>query len=633
MPSVITNTGWTATSFNLPGQEAKARAIHAKSHDEQLIRQKGVLLGVVDGSPSGSCHEKAAEIVSQTLLKSYYAPESGSDPVEALRYAVQNSVMALDTIKDARCSELSIALVAAVVQGSHVYIARVGDPVIYACNNDRITLITTDPIDYGSISEASAEIEPGDRLLLCTTTVTASLDDESLQALMKANIAASKAVDSIRIEFMRMAKLQHGAAGVFDYEVEQPNVIDQTLRRPETAPLPETVVEQMPARSALAPSLRSASDAADAALSAVPMSRAPRSGQRAMGDGSIAVERFNVPQPQAQPLPETGNADRIPVEYARSNDGAQEKMWPSNTAYTAPVEEMLPKTRTGQGTPPEEPIAARRGQRSAEAEAAELALVLAKPAKAGKAAKPSKKDDKKDKDADNRENWSQVAAAALKPIVNVGKVQPFQGEAIIIPARRTPKAFGIERIPVARRRGLLPDPFWLRVMGAASLLAVPLVICALSYATGLLGSATSRASMAVGLITPTSTSTPTSTPTNTPTPTATPVPPTPTATVIPPTATFVPTQTPFVVIITAVPTQTPVPTETPVPPAPAPTLEASATPTQVAGSGTTRRVVRSRPVVVRRRATPVPPRVVRPVVRPPVQNNGGGQPPLPPPPP
>jgi hypothetical protein len=165
MSSGKTSTGWTGAAFCLPGKSANSRATFAKAGDVNAIRLKGVLQCVTDGSPSGGCHDMVAEVVSQSLFKSYYGPEAGSDTIEALRYAVQNSVQTLDDLKDPRCTDLSVSVAAVVVQDNQAFIAYVGDALVYAVNAERIALLTASAPDFSAISEASLTLAAGDRIV------------------------------------------------------------------------------------------------------------------------------------------------------------------------------------------------------------------------------------------------------------------------------------------------------------------------------------------------------------------------------------------------------------------------------------------------------------------------------------
>jgi hypothetical protein len=457
----------------------------------------------------------------------------------------------------------------------------------------------------------------------------------SLHAIFNANSSAALAVDAIRAEILRVGLTAHGAMTIFDHAITVPEAALNTLpiAVQHSVELPVSTASADPSAQAANQRMRQASAAADAALSAQPGPRPTRSGQRPIIGESQLDEAFSAAAITPDPLPAPTH-DSVPVEYARTTSEQEERLWRESANFSAPDEEVMPQPRSGQGDATPQAVAARRGQRSVDADAEDLKMIMA----GKKTAEPSKSDKAQ---TASRETSASVATERPR-VAAVGRVQPFNGEAIIIPAKRSSRINDVKPIPVAGRKAWLPDPMWMRVMGLASLLAVPLVLCSIAWATGLLGSATNRSMIAVGMITPipTNTATPTATatllPTNTPTPTATPL---PTKTPVP---TIVPTQTPFVVVITAVPTQTPIPTETAVPPtAAAPvateTAQPTATPGVVTGEGNTRRVVRRRPIV-RAQPTAVPAR--RPVVRRPAApapvrapSNGGGQPPLPPPPP
>ncbi len=235
-------TGWTAISFSLPGKEAKARSIATKPGDDHVIRQKGVLFAVIDGASSASCHDKAAEVAGQALIKSYYSAEAGTQPIEALRYAVQHAVMALDAIKEPRCGGLAIALSAAVVQGESLYISRVGDANAYLASNDKLVLLTDYPVDFNAIAESGATLQPGDRILLCTEGVSQVVGEEELERALSDFSSAARSTESVRSTFVRTLKSDHGALAVFDFQVPQ-------TERPTAAAVAVPTLEAIPAPS------------------------------------------------------------------------------------------------------------------------------------------------------------------------------------------------------------------------------------------------------------------------------------------------------------------------------------------------------------------------------------------------
>ena len=306
-------TGWTAISFSLPGKEAKARSIATKPGDDHVIRQKGVLFAVIDGAPSASCHDKAAEVAGQALIKSYYSSEAGTQPIEALRYAVQHAVMALDAIKEPRCGGLAIALCAAVVQGESLFISRVGDANAYLASNDKLVLLTDDPCDFNAISESSATLQPGDRILLCTEGVSQVVSAEEMERALCDFSSAVRSAESVRSTFVRTLKSDHGALAVFGFQVpqaERATAAAVSVPTLDAIPAPSRESQATLARAPKAEPVSAAATAtpepATAQAPEIPASRVVEPEPVMAQAREIPASRMVEPEPamaQAQPAP------------------------------------------------------------------------------------------------------------------------------------------------------------------------------------------------------------------------------------------------------------------------------------------------------------------------------------------
>ncbi len=330
-------TGWTAISFSLPGKEAKARSIATKPGDDYVIRQKGVLFAVIDGAPSASCHDKAAEVAGQALIKSYYSAEAGTQPIEALRYAVQHAVMALDAIKEPRCGGLAIALSAAVVQGESLYISRVGDANAYLASNDKLVLLTDDPVDFNAISESGATLQPGDRILLCTEGVSQVVSEEELERALGDFSSAARSAESVRSTFVRTLKSDHGALAVFDFQVpqaERATAAAVEVPSLEAIPAPTRESKATPAR---APKAEPVAVAADMPEPATAQARAiPAS--RMVEPEPVAAQVPVQPEP-AREEPRMRAATHEPSAFAQAEPAAPA------AENAAPQEDVAPSIR------------------------------------------------------------------------------------------------------------------------------------------------------------------------------------------------------------------------------------------------------------------------------------------------
>jgi hypothetical protein len=681
--AIVAKTAWAANAFNLPGKEGKARGFATNIGDDKFLAERGALLAVVDGGPSAGCHAQAADLVGQTLLKAYYnAPykaEAGPfDPVDVLRESVQQAVVALESLKSARCSELSVALAAVVVLNGELFIARVGDGMVYASNPANTVSLTSDEIDFGTIQEIRAALQPGDRVLVATEGVVAALGNDGLHESLIAPGDALKTGEVLRSAFLRAPKMPYGAIALYDYELIQSQVgkiAAAAYAAAEATPPAEPekiahVAAQTPAPPPPTPVLVTRKPVpgeqmthaeliakTDATLAANSSGYAPRSGQaplpvipeipetdnssfeesapvnepepmHSMSATQVELAEPHAPvSPEARLSPFSTPDDKHDLDTPAPAAPAPRALAPTTQTYVPEPGEQVQEARLGQGYR-ETLIKSRRGQPNQDERAAEPVI------------------------NNGVRNTRKTVAPMLEdpkhPVPNVGKVQSEIGRPLIAPAmaKRAPNKFKvvINKVPMSERATGSRDPWYLGLFTRAGLLALLLVPCLMLAVTGLVSAWTTRAGIATGLITATPI------PTATPLPTETPV---PTATFIP-SSTPLPTYTPFPTY-TPYPSPTPVPaTETPIPPTqtpfvvtatPEPTAETvpTSTPALVAGESRSRQAVRRRVAptprpAVRRRviptARPVAPRPSQPRPAPP---SGGGSAngfgPLPPPPP
>ncbi len=649
--AIVAKTAWAANSFNLPGKEGKARAYAAGSSEENLLAERGALLAVIDGGPSAGCHAQAADLVGQTLLKAYYAapapaPDSAFNPVEVLRESVQQAVLALDTMKSGRCSELSVALAAVVVLNGELFIARVGDCMVYASNPGSTVTLTTDEVDFGAIQETRAVLQPGDRVLAASEGVVAALGEDGLHAALIAPGDAFKTGEALRSTFLRTPKMPYGAIAIYDHELIQSPVgkIAAAAYAASSAPdAPEPQATVAPTQTYVPGEHMTRAELiakTDATLAANSADSTPRAGQDPLqgipvsdnsafdesgSPGAVTHDAVHVTPgardasaaPEVRSAPFSTPDEAHHLEPLQSAATAPRGLAPTTQTYVPEPGEQVQTARLGQGHR-EIVITARRGQPNLDERAAEPVI--------------------KDGVRNTRKALAQMLEEPKHPVPDVGRVQSSVDKPLIVPSmsKRAPNKFKvvINKASTRERATGGRDPWYLGLFTRAGLLALLLVPCLMLAVTGVINSWTVRAGMAVGVITAT------------PSPTATPVPtdtPVPTATFIP-SSTPLPTYTPF-------PTYTPYPSPTPLPPTDTPppptqtpfvvtatpdaTSEAvpTSTPALTAGESRSRRAVRRRAVptrqpVVRRRVVPT----ARPVApRPAPPSNGFG--PLPPPPP
>ena len=185
--------------------------------DEAQSRLKGSIFVVADGMGGHLAGEVASKEAVKKVMEEYYAAPS-PDPGESLGRAISaaNHLVREHALSDPAKSGMGTTLVAAVIIGSNVYIANVGDGRAYGINNETSTQITRDhswveeQIEVGILTREQAQKHPqrnvitralgrrqtveadlfegkllaGDALLLCTDGVCGPLtEDQMTQAV------------------------------------------------------------------------------------------------------------------------------------------------------------------------------------------------------------------------------------------------------------------------------------------------------------------------------------------------------------------------------------------------------------------------------------------------------------------
>jgi protein phosphatase len=113
--------------------------------DEAQIRLKGSIFIVADGMGGHLAGEVASKEAVRRVMEEYYADPS-PDPGESLGRAISaaNHLLHEHASSDPAKSGMGTTLVAAVIIGSSVHIANVGDSRAYGISKDTIHQITRD---------------------------------------------------------------------------------------------------------------------------------------------------------------------------------------------------------------------------------------------------------------------------------------------------------------------------------------------------------------------------------------------------------------------------------------------------------------------------------------------------------
>jgi serine/threonine protein phosphatase PrpC len=187
----------------------------------------GALYAVADGVGGEAAGEAASRLAVETFLRSYHEAPAGNVS-ERLRYAVHqaNSVVYASAEQDHRAT----TLVSAAVVGDLLHVANVGDSRLYIVRDGDVTQISQDhswvqeQVRAGHIQPHEAvrhprgnvitrwlgqpevepdlfvlELEPGDRIVLCTDGLTRYITDRTIRRVVQGQPEQAAAEELIRL--------------------------------------------------------------------------------------------------------------------------------------------------------------------------------------------------------------------------------------------------------------------------------------------------------------------------------------------------------------------------------------------------------------------------------------------------
>ncbi len=219
-------------------------ALPAGVSDDQ-IADKGLLLLVADGVGGHQAGEVASALAAHTAMSHYYA-DPNHDLAEALRAAVSAARTAIQhaQTESPEQADMGSTLVMAVIHGTQLIVANVGDSRCYRLRGSKIAQLSKDhswvaeQVRAGVLTEDEAhnhvyrsilnralgkanisgdpdiqtfDWQPADRLLLCSDGLWDALKDEQIATLLS---ISSGDVESIARGLVRMAKDADGSDNI-----------------------------------------------------------------------------------------------------------------------------------------------------------------------------------------------------------------------------------------------------------------------------------------------------------------------------------------------------------------------------------------------------------------------------------
>jgi serine/threonine protein phosphatase PrpC len=196
-----------------------------------LLAQKGQLYVVADGMGGHKAGQTASAIAVQTVMREYYATPAGMEVGQALDRAIQVANRQVHAMaQEPAYAEMGTTIVAAVLHGSQLTLANVGDSRAYLIGPSGIRQLTRDhtwvaeQVREGTLTREEAAghsyrhvvtrslggqpqvevdifretVHPGDIVLLCSDGLSGQVSDEEMQRIVQANSppeAANKLID------------------------------------------------------------------------------------------------------------------------------------------------------------------------------------------------------------------------------------------------------------------------------------------------------------------------------------------------------------------------------------------------------------------------------------------------------
>ena len=199
--------------------------------DGQELENKGVIAAVADGIGGHKGGREAAEYTVRGLLSDYFAtPDTWGVPraVETVTTALNRWVIA-EGSRNAELAGMATTLSVLVLRGRRYYTAHIGDSRIYRLRGGRMEQLTQDHSLVGELVRAgiltaeearthprrniitralgtegdntpdllAADLQPGDRFLLCTDGLTGMTRDDEIEKTLLDSQTADEAADRL----------------------------------------------------------------------------------------------------------------------------------------------------------------------------------------------------------------------------------------------------------------------------------------------------------------------------------------------------------------------------------------------------------------------------------------------------
>lgn len=219
-----------------------------REHNEDSLLAQAPLFVVADGMGGHAAGEVASQIAVQTIKRT--APRHPQADALGRAVAAANQAI-LDGVRNGEGREgMGTTLTAAMVEGERLIIAQVGDSRAYLLHRGSLQQLTrdhslmTELIEAGQLTPEEARfhpqrsvitralgsspntvadlyelnVEPGDRLLLCSDGLTSMVEDAVIAEILSAEADLERCVDALIDEACAMGGFDNVTAIVVDIE-------------------------------------------------------------------------------------------------------------------------------------------------------------------------------------------------------------------------------------------------------------------------------------------------------------------------------------------------------------------------------------------------------------------------------
>jgi len=207
---------------------------------------KGVVLVVADGVGGHANGREAAEHSVRGLLSDYYATPDTWGVAKSLDTVLEatNRWLLAHARRAREYAGMATTLTAVVLRGTRYYVAHVGDSRAYLLRDGRLTQLTEDHTwehpelsnvlrraigldGHLKIDHADSELQTGDRFVLVTDGIWATLGDGGLAEIVARHADARAAADALGLEALRRGSSDNCTALVADVRgLPPPNLLD-----------------------------------------------------------------------------------------------------------------------------------------------------------------------------------------------------------------------------------------------------------------------------------------------------------------------------------------------------------------------------------------------------------------------